>query len=325
VDFDALYIVPTERVVERLALKGTRAETRVTFRTRLLKALRPDIVFAEPSELRLLLAMALEDPETVGPSQLGLFGGVVPPTDKPRGARALEMEPLLASMRARGGASWARMVTELIDAMGLFFARGGTPAHLERVARGHGFVAARARTLALAIRLLAERLASVKRHDPRRVGTILAEAIMNSEFATIEGVLGGKFVRSHAVLSWEPSELLWWRALDDKLALRRGSAKIAMPTFDQPLAGDRERDAFEILADDVARGLDVPAESETIDPALGEVEGLCPEPRIRIVGVRHREATARTASIVVRRALAEGKAIDRIVVAGRRGVPQDVS
>ena len=142
-----LYIVPGERHVERLAREGKRAETRTSLRSRLAAGLLPDVAFADRHECRLVLSMALSDAESAGPGQLGLFGGVVPAA-LPRAAISdVQGDALLSAVRARGGASWIRMIAALDDAIGVVRARGGTVEHLDRVARTKGFLATRARTL----------------------------------------------------------------------------------------------------------------------------------------------------------------------------------
>ncbi|HSO40139.1 MAG TPA: hypothetical protein VLT33_46755, partial [Labilithrix sp.] len=315
-----LYVVPGERHVERLAREGKRAETRTSLRARLAAALLPDLAFAERRECRLVLGMALSEPEASGAGQLGLFGGVVPEggsRSEPQG------DALLSAVRARGGASWARMVAALDDAIGVLRARGGTIEHLERVAKTKGFLATRARTLATAMRALDARLARAGARDERLVPSLVAEAIVNAEAAQVEEIVGARSLRGRWLLAWEPSDLAWWRALDDKLAPRGGGARVVLPTFDWPLSASRERDPLDALADEVARGLDAAAESETIEPVLGDLTGadggdgtLGGDPdRVQLVSASDAVAQARAAATAVARALAEGAAVELIAIA----------
>lgn len=318
-----LYVVPGERHVERLAREGKRAETRASLRTRLAAALLPDVAFADRRECRLVLAMALSEPEASGPGQLGLFGGVIPEAAPRTAITEAQGDALLSAVRARGGASWARMIAALDDAIGVLRARGGTAEHLERVARTKGFLATRARTLATAMRALDARLARVAARDERLAPALVAEAIVNADASQLEEILGSRRLRGRWLLAWEPCDLAWWRALDDKLAPRGGGARVVLPTFDRPLAGSRERDPLDALADDVARGLDGPAESETIEPVLGDLTGadggdgtLGGDPaRVQLVSASDAVAQARAAAAAVSDALAKGAAVERIAIA----------
>jgi hypothetical protein len=318
-----LYVVPSERHVERLAREGKQAETLTSLRSRLAAALLPELAFADRRECRLVLGMALEGAEASGPGQLGLFGGVVPeaaPRTAPAEARA---DPLLAAVRARGGASWARLIAALDDAIGVLRARGGTIEHLDRVGKSKGFLGTRARTLAAAMRALDARLAAAGARDERLTAALVAEAIVNAEASRVEEILRYRRLRGRWLLAWEPCDLAWWRALDDKLVPRGGGARVVLPTFDRPLAGNRERDPLDALADEVARGLDAPAESETIEPVLGDLTGadggdgtLGGDPeRVELVSASDAVAQARAAAAAVVRALKGGAAMERIAIA----------
>lgn len=316
-----LHVVPGERHVERLARLGLHAETRTSLRARLAAALLPDVAFAERRECRLVLAMALAEPATSGAGQLGLFGGVVP--DTATRAADPQGDPLLSAVRARGGASWARMVAALDDAIGVLRARGATIEHLDRVAKTKGFLATRARTLATAMRALDARLARAGARDERSMPALVAEAIVNAEAPLVEEILGVRSLRGRWLLAWDPVDLAWWRALDDKLAPRGGGARVVLPTFDWPLAASRERDPLDALAEEVARALDAAAESEAIEPVLGDLTGadggdgtLGGDPdRVQLVSASDAVAQARAAATTVARALAAGSAVERIAIA----------
>lgn len=318
-----LFVVPGERHVERLAREGQRAETRTSLRSRLAAALLPDIAFTDARECRLVLGVALADDDPPRPAaQLDLFGAASPGATA-AGPGQPRADALLSVLRARGGASWARLVAALDDAISLLRARGATAEHLDRVARSKGFLATRARTLATAMRALDLRLARAGARDGRLEGFLVADAIRQAALEEIEALIGGRHVRARWVLAWEPSDLAWWRALDDTLAPRGGGARIVLPTFDRPLAGGRENDPLDALAEEVARGLDGPPESETITPVLGDFSTVergdavasADTSRARIVGASDAGAQARAVAKEVTRALAEGAAVERIAVA----------
>jgi ATP-dependent helicase/nuclease subunit B len=339
-------VVPGERHVERLARDGIRAETRTALRARLASAFLPDTRFADPRETRLALAMALlplatkTRPAGKRTAQLDLFGAAAsPPTQTsatdPSGAAS--GDAVLAPLRRRGGASWVRLVESIDSAIGIVRARGGTPEDLERTAaKAGGVTASRARTLADAMRALDEALAAASARDGRLLGRALAEAIASAEPKSVSAVLGASRVRARWLLAWDPSDLAWWRALDDRLARLAGAngwARIAIPSFDRPLEGTRERDPLEILADDVAKGLDAAPEAEPIAMVLGDLAGDAPadagaaiststststgtgNDRLALVRAQDPVAQAQRVADVVRDALSAGARVERIAIA----------
>ncbi|MBX3187557.1 MAG: PD-(D/E)XK nuclease family protein [Labilithrix sp.] len=306
-----LVVVPAERHVERLAREGHRAETRTSLKSRLTAALLPDVAFADRRECRLFLAMALAD--AAAPGQLDLFGGAP-------GPRA--SDGLLSAVRERGGPSWARTVAAVDDAIGWLRARGATASHLDRVARVRvsAFVATRAKTLAGAMRALDERLARAGARDARLAGAMLAEAIAATGSDALEALLETRTLRARWLLSWEPADLAWWRALDEKLTPRGGGARVVLPMFDKRLEGSRDRDPLEALAEEIARGLDAPAESEIVAAVLGDLSlSATSEPvdgsRVRLLRAGDVVAQARAVVGLVAGALTAGAAVERIVVA----------
>lgn len=314
-----LYVVPAERHVERLARAGQRAETRASLRSRLTSGLLPDLAFADARTSRLALAMALaeDDGGSVRAGQLDLFGGGG--ASPAVGGRTPAGDPLIRTVRTRGGGSWARMVGALDDAIGVLRARGATVEHLDRVARTKGFVAARAHTLAAAMRALDTRLLAMGTHDERLAGSMLAAAIAKAKPVDVEEIVGARKVRSRWLLAWEPTDLAWWRALDDVLSPRGGSARVVVPAFDRPLEGSRERDALDALAEEIARGLDGPAESEIVAPVLGDLGGgvariVTTSTRVRIVPTNDVLAQADAAVTLVETALASGAPVEHVAV-----------
>lgn len=333
---DELVVVPAERHVERLAREGRRGETRASLRARLAAALLPGARFADAREARLTLAVALEEAVSSQPpsrkeaaarasGQLGLFGAA---------AGGGTDDPLLATLRGRGGASWVRAVTAIDQAIGVLRARGATELHLERV-RGSGVAAARARTLAAAMRALDDALARAGARDGRLLGAALALAIREANAEAIEEILGARRIRARWVLAWDPHDLAWWRALDEKLArlparpsphgdsgARRGPgfARVVLPAFDKRLEGARERDPLEVISDLVAGHLDAAPETEIVAPVLGDLGATAPRledaaPRVRLLRAGDARSEARAVAGLVRRALDDGARVERVVIA----------
>lgn len=288
-----LFVVPGERHVERLA--PARAETRAALRARLTAALLPDVRFADERETRLVLAIALEDARASA-LQLGLFGDAPP-------------DPLLATLRGRGGASWVRTVSAIDEAIGALRARGATEGHLDRVRAG-SVATARARTLAAAMRSLDVALGDAR--DARGLGFELARAIRSAGASRMAELVGTRQVRARWLHAWEPADLAWWRALDETL----GEARIALPMFDKRLEGARERDPLEILADAVTRQLEAPPVLETVPAVLGDLASIPPRPESAVVvRAAHAREQARAVARLVREALEGGAAVERVVVA----------
>jgi PD-(D/E)XK nuclease superfamily len=302
-----LFVVPAERHVERLAREGKRGETRTSLRARLAAALLPDVRFADARETRLVLAVALEQARARA-GQLDLFGG------------GGGDDPLLASLRGRGGASWVRAVAAIDEALGALRVRGATEAHLERV-RGAGVAPARARTLAAAMRALDEELARAGARDGRLIGAALAPAIRAAGADAVGAILGAPPTPARGLLAWEPQDLLWWRALDETLSREgHGYARVVLPAFDKRLEGSRERDALEVIADVVARHLDAAPETETIASVLGDLGTMPPRAedvaaRVRLVRAADARTQARSVAKLVRDALDGGARVERVVIA----------
>jgi len=308
---DELVVVPAERHVERLARQGKRGETRTSLRARLAAALLPDVRFADLRETRLTLAVALEDAVSSNGTraQLDLFGG----------AGAGPEDPLLATLRGRGGASWVRAVAAIDEAIGALRSRGATAAHLVRV-RGAGVAAARARTLAAAMRALDEALARAGARDGRLVGAALGPAIRAADPDALLALLDARRVRARWLLAWEPQDLLWWRALDEALSRGSGYARVVLPAFDKRLEGTRERDPLEVIADVVARHLDAAPETEVIPAVLGDLGATMPRvedaaPRVRLLRAGDARSEARAVARLVRSALDAGASVERIAIA----------
>jgi ATP-dependent helicase/nuclease subunit B len=304
------FVVPAPLHVERLAREGRLAETRGALRTRLARALLPDVAFASPRECALALAMALADVDAGRPpggAQLGLFSAAAAP--------AAADGTLLDPLRQQGGPSWVRMVAAISSALDVLRARGATVQHLERVADGQsGVSAARARVLATAMRALDARLERGGLRDPRLLPWLLAEAIQNTPADAIVSAVSALRVRARWLLSWEPGDLAWVRALDEKLASAGGFARVVLPSFERRLEATRERDPLEIVAEEVLRGLEAPPEIEPAHAVLGEAGEVDPQ-RVRLVRTTDAAAQARAAVSAVAGALADGAPVERVAIA----------
>jgi hypothetical protein len=283
-----LFVVPSERHVERLAREGAESETRASLRERLSAALLRDVRYADERETRLVLAMALEDARATA-KQLDLFGTT---------------DPLLATLKDRGGASWVRATEAIHAAIGELRARGVTEAHLERV-RGTGVTATRARTLAAAMRALDAALEASGKRDGRHLGGDLALAIRAAGAERL-AEMTTRQLRARFLLAWAPSDLAWWRALDETLARIGGFARLVLPGIDRKLEGSRERDPLEAFSDAMASALDAAPEIEPVDD------------RREAASLARAANTLDQARIVARLvgdALDAGTAVERIVVA----------
>lgn len=308
-----LYVVPGDRQVERLARDGKRAETRASLRDRLTAALLPNVAFADRTTCRFVLGMALGEPAT-RTRQMDLFG--------PQAVRPGDDDPLLAAVRRRGGESWARVVFALDEAISTLRGRCATSVHLQRVAdRGSGVLAARARTIATAMVALDEYLARGGLVDGRLLGPRLAGAIESAPAGAVLTAVNARRLRARWILVWEPADLAWWRALDDRLSPAGGWARVALPSFERPLEGDRDRDPLEVLAEEVARGLDGAPEAEPVAAVLGDLTGTTATVaasdlgRVRLVRAADPAGQARAAAREVAEALDRGAAVERVVIA----------
>lgn len=307
---DVLYVVPTDRHVERIAREGATAETRRALQLRLTQALLPTVEFAETAETRLVLSIALSDPTFESAGQLALF-------DTPAMPATANGGDLLAPVRSRGGASWSRLVSAVDDAVGRLRAAGATADHLRRVSGGEVTVS-RASMLANAIDGLDQRLGARGVVDGRIAGRRLAETIGGITAERLVELIGYRRVRSRWNLDWSRDDLSWWRALDEKLVRVGGWARIVLPAFDRPLQGRTEADPLDELAEQVAGVLDDAPETEVIDSPLGTLttSGLRPAAdRVSVVRTADATGQARETLRRVTAALADGAAVDRIAIA----------
>lgn len=300
---EELFVVPSDRHVERLVREGRSAETRTSFERRLAAIFLPGIVFVDRGARRLALSAALSDPSD----------------------ETLRGDELLDEFRRKGGRSWAKTIDALDVALGRLYAGGVAASDLWAAAeRGGGTVAAKARTLARAMRALEGRLERFGAHDERRLAEMLARALREASPEDVASVVGTNRLRARWILSWTPSSLAYFRALDEALSRRGGDARVIVPAFDRPLDMHRERDALEVLSDELAAHLDAPLESEIVPPVLGDLgpSSLADasstgvdRSHVRIHRAEAPAAQARVVADVVRRALSRGTCVERVAVA----------
>jgi RecB family exonuclease len=289
----ARFIVPTERHVEQLVREGVAAETRASLRSRLLAALAPQIVFAQPDEARMAFAAAL--------------------------AKAATDEPRLSPMLRAGGAPWARVVASFDAALAALEA-AGTPEHvLERIAAARGLEAWKARLLREARAGLDAGLARVGRVDPRRAPEVLRSALRDATPRAVAEAVQADRLEARWILAWDGAEVAWWRELDRKLSKLGGSARIAMPTVERPLDADRERDAFDVLADELALRLEEAPKLEPLANAWAEPGvGVEPAPElletVEVRAASDERTQGDAAADAVASALREGVAPEKIAV-----------
>ncbi len=287
-------IVESERQVERLAREGTVAETRSTLARRLIEQLAPDLELASPELARLALDVAL--------------------------ARDASRDPLLARLARAGGSAWLRTVDALDTALGALRKAAVTADALADAATAGGVAGARARTLEAAMRGLDDGLERAGLVDGRAAGSRLARVLATVSPDAIAAAVGGVRVVARGIVTWDAADIAWWRGLDLALSRRGGGAKVELPSFDRVLEPDRERDPLEIIADDLARGLDDAPAFAAIDAPLGDLrfEGALPREATTQLEVRRAAdaiAQARAVADAVTDAILAGAPIDRIAVA----------
>lgn len=307
---DELLVVPGERHVDSVVRAGGHAETRSSLRNRLATALLPNVRLVDAAECRLVLGFVLGATDTPMRKQLALFDAVDDVEERP---------DAVAAAHLRGGRAWVRIVSAIDRAIGALRARRTGVAELDRATRkDSGVTAERARLLRNAIQAMDDALAAAGACDARSVGPRLAEAVERVSSDALAEIIGCSRLRTRWIVRWDPADLVWWRALDEKMSPVGGWARVTLPTFDRPLAGDRERDALEALSDEVAAGLDGAPETEPIAPVFGDLTAR-PSPvareRVTIIQAPDRVAQARAAAEAIRRAITHGVSVDRVALA----------
>jgi ATP-dependent helicase/nuclease subunit B len=297
---DVLWIVPSERHVERWMREGRRVETRARFRARLFDELVRDRSVATVAEARLALADAL--PEIAA------------------------SDPLLATL-ARGrrdsGETWERTLDSIDSALGALRAAAVPAESLAGVARdAQGGVASRARMLLVVRRAVDAALEARSLVDPRGVGSVLAERIALHPAPRVASVVGAKGVIARFVLDWDGGDVAWWRALDAALVRAGGEGTRAeLPSFEESIDASRERGPLDVVSEDVARALDAPPRGLAIPATLGDLRltGAVPAhtlARVECRAATDAEAQARAVLDAVRAALLRGSGAEEIAIAG---------
>jgi len=288
-------VVPTERHVERLSREGVSCETRTALKHRLLETLAPDVTLASPEMTRLALADALT---------------AVAPDD-----------PLLGPMARGGPRVWLKTVDSIDAAIATLRAADTGTAALERMEMHGGTLSRRARMLRSAMVALDRALFAMGLVDGRSAGAILARTISAAGAEAVFSAVASSHLLSRWIVTWDPIDLAWWRALDAALKRCGGAATLELPTFASRLDATKERDPLEILFDEIAHALDTAPETFRIEPLLGDLRlsGPVPHPeRLEIRQAADAEVQARAVADAVYTALARGTPIEEVAVA----VPQ---
>ena len=288
-----LYVVPTERHVERLGISGHDAETRTHLARRLSRSLLPGARWASPEVTRLALTDALR--------------------------ATLWDDPLLGGLVRAGGSSFLRTV-ELVDSAIGELRRAAPPvALLDRVDKSGGGAGLRASTLRRAIVALDRTLEARGLVDARAEPRVLADALARATSDEIARALRATRLAARYIVVWDAADLAWWTALAGRLERAGGSAVIELPVFEKDaLDMDRDRDPLEVVFDDLLARLDEPPATVALAPVLGDfVGGLAPVDvrRLSVVAAADASRQARAVTHAVVDALADGVPLDRVAIA----------
>ena len=287
-----LYVVPSERHVERWTRDGRKVETRDRLRARLFDELVRDRSIATPVEVRLALAEVLP-------------------------ALAAK-EPLLGSLTRDNANAWESTLDAMDSAIGALRLAAVPMESLVRAATG------RARMLLDARRAVDAVLDARGLVDPRSAGLLLAERLPAHPPSRVAAVVGAKGVVARFVLAWDGADVAWWRALDASLVRAGGEGTRAeLPSFEEGIDASRERGPLDVVSEDVARALDAAPGGIAIDAVLGDLRLMGPVPegaraRVESRAAADAEAQARAVLDAVRRALLEGGGAEEIAITAGR-------
>lgn len=301
-DSSVRFIVPTERHVERFGLAGAAAETKNALLRRLLETFASEVRWASPEVTRLALTESLR--------------------------ASLYDDPLMGPLVRGGGGAYLRTV-ELVDAAMGELRRAATPlALLERVEHAGGGAGLRASTLRRAVVALDRTLEAHGLIDARSQGRVLADVLRRASSEAVADAARGLELIARFIVSWDASDLLWWRVLAQKLDVLGGRASIELPQFEKELSfdADRERDPLETVFDDLLAKLDDAPSPVPIAPVLGDFIGsvtMVDAARVAVVAAHDAVAQARAAVHAVIATMAGGAPADRIAVALPR-IDEDV-
>jgi ATP-dependent helicase/nuclease subunit B len=283
-------VVPSERHVERMASGSLVFETLTTLQSRLLAELAPDRTIAPPEVARAALIRALE--------------------------LAAHPGSFLEKAALAGPRAWLRTVDAVDAALALVRQTGCVDA-IARIAREEN--GERARVLLHSHRTQDETLARLGHFEARAVNEVLCAAIGETTPQRLATVLGATELFARFVVSWQPSELALWRALDRSLAPLGGRAVIELPTFDVALDSARTSSALDRLSDEIAAALDDAPVTVPIEARLGDFRFLDTSPpdatdRVRLEQAADAAVQAWAVAEAVHDALARGLAPERIAI-----------
>ncbi len=284
-----LFVVPTERHVERFTVAGYDALTLPSLEERLLVRLAPDLAVASRAEERTALRAALvrlkKRISSVDPSAPA-FVSVCESALDDLFARVVVLDPTLVVGPFASRVRWLRALSDTVKAELAL----------------HGLCARRDAPLALA-----ERVASL---DP----------------ATVVEALGTNLIETRSLVDLGPRTLALLQSLDRKLSRLGGRASVSLPMFERPLDLERPRDPLETVATWAASWLDDAPRTEIVPARLGTLDGD-PVPPEAAMEVSHasaldEDAHAHAIAACVSERLRRGARVDAVVVAyARRDEP----
>lgn len=240
-----IFVVPTERHVERLTGAGYRATTLPALEERLLASLAPELSVATRAEERAALA-------AIAPRLPGR--GRVDPTSP---ALAAACESALDDLAAFVDELEPRRVASL----------GGL---------AHGPRAARIRLLAALEGALSEELGRHGLVARRHLATRLAALTASLSPAVVADALGSHVLETRLLVDLSPRRLLLLKALDRRLGKVGGRASVCLPTFDRPVDPSRAPDPLEALTAWTASWLDDAPRTDAIPARLGTLDDAPP-------------------------------------------------
>lgn len=284
-----LFVVPTERHVERFTVAGYDALTLPSLEERLLVRLAPGLVVASRAEERTALRAALlrlrKRISSIDPSAPA-FVSVCESALDDLYVHVVTLDPGRVTGPFAARVRWLQLLTDTVRAeLGL-----------------HGLVARRDVALALA-----ERVSAL---DPGEV----AEA------------LGTNLIETRTLVDLGPRTLTLLQSLDRKLSRLGGRASVSLPMFDRPLDLERPRDPLETVATWAASWLDDAPRTEIVPARLGTLDGEPVSPDA-VRGVSHAsaldaDAHAHAIASCISDRLRRGARVDAVVVGyARRDEP----
>jgi ATP-dependent helicase/nuclease subunit B len=285
-----LLVVASEAAVRYAEEGGKRAMTRDALCACLLSKLAPEAAFASPLVLRLALSEILGE--------------------------LAKAEAWLGVLAARGGLAWDSFVSaalaSLIEVRRM--AWFGPLTTEDQVAQD-----SRARVLLASASALDAKLGRVGLLDPSAREEVVTRAVGSASTEAVVAALGARRILATGIASWWPADLALWRALDARLSLAGGQAKIELATFDRRLDAERAPDPLGRLIDAVAEALDDAPETRPIAAVLGDFTfsgelGAEATSRVEVRQADAKEAEARAILEAVEHAFSAGASPEEIAV-----------